>query len=696
MVCWYWNNRAMKAKDTPLLTLLRAGTQRVVPIYQRIYSWGEDECARLWDDIVHAGENEQLKNHFTGSIVYVERDEGTRTSQEPDLIIDGQQRVTTVMLLLAALAKHLEDLPEDQREPVDGFAPRKIRNRYLTNPDEDGDRFYKLILSKSDKPALQALLSDRPAPEGSTSRVQDNFDFFKRKLATPGVDLVTVCLGLDKLGVVDVHLTRGEDDPQLVFETMNSTGKKLSQADLIRNFVLMDLPPKAQTELYEGYWYPMEQRFTGPAESKFDEFVRHYLTMKTGDIPRLDDIYDAFKNYSHEQDRMGMSRRQLVEDLHQYSIWYAAIALGKEQRPRLARAFYDIEQLRATVVYPFLLRLYRDFAQDVIDEDQFVEILGMTASYLLRRGVAQIPTNTHNSTFATLGNAIDPKDYVTSIAARFLSMGGSARFPSDQEFTDALETTDFYRFKRAAYFFRKMENEGRKEEVSTAEYTIEHIMPQNPNLSQAWKKALGEDWEEVHERYLHTLGNLTLTGYNSEYSDRPFAKKRDMEGGFKDSPLRLNRGLGQLETWNSGEITKRAQRLAQDAAHVWRRPVVDEARLDYHRARFNDRSGFDWHLTHRILEQLPAGRWTSYSHLAEAVGTHAQPLANHIASCPICQKPYRVLTIEGRLSPGFRWTDPDDQRDPRQVLEDEGVRFINGIADPEQRMDAEELTGLVA
>ena len=528
------------------------------------------------------------------------------------------------------------------------------------------------------------------------SRVPENFEFFKSKLAEPEIDLVSICLGLDKLVVVDVHLTRGEDDPQLVFETMNSTGKKLSQADLIRNFVLMDMPPKAQAELYEGYWYPMEQRFTGAFADRFDEFVRNYLTLRTGDIPRLDSIYDAFKYYAQKQSELGLDRRGLVEDLHQNSIWYAAMAFGKERRPRLAHLFYDIEQLRATVVYPFLLRVYQDFSEQVIDEGRFAAVLEMTIAYLFRRGVCRIPTNTLNGTFATLANAIDRQDYVVSIAARYVSLGASARFPSNQEFDEALKNSDFYHFKRAPYFFRKFENEGRKEEVSVAEYTIEHIMPQNENLSEEWKSELGEQWEEIRDRYLHTLGNLTLTGYNSEYSDRPFAEKRDMAGGFKDSPLRLNQGLSQLGAWNEQAITQRADRLAQKAAQMWPYPAVDQTRLVYHQSRFKERGRFDWQITHRILERMPAGRWTSYTYLAEAVGTSPQPMANHVAGCPVCTKPYRVLTLEGRLSPGFRWSTPDDHRDPLQVLEDEGIRFVDGAADPEQRMDVEELTDLLS
>ncbi len=358
----------MKAVDAHLLTLLRASNQFIVPIYQRLYSWGEAECAQLWADIIRAGATSKLGSHFTGSIVYVAKDQSTKTSAEPDLIIDGQQRVTTVTLILAALAARLETLPPDgQREPLDGFSPKKIRNRFLINDDEEGgERQFKLILSQSDKDALIDILQrvERPTdlepPRDAGTRVLENYEFFVRKLSDPDLDLALVCKGLDKLVVVDVQLQRGVDNPQLVFEAMNSTGKKLSQADLIRNYVLMDLPPKQQEKLYRSYWRPMELEFAGAQESQFDEFVRHYLTIRSGEIPRLDDIYDAFKDYAAAFTKADETIETLVVELRQYARRYCAMVLGKEPDPGLRRAFTDLDQVKADVVYPLSARgLYR-------------------------------------------------------------------------------------------------------------------------------------------------------------------------------------------------------------------------------------------------------------------------------------------------------------------------------------------------
>lgn len=566
----------MKAVDSHLLKLLRASNQFIVPIYQRLYSWDDSECEQLWSDIVRAGSNDKLGAHFTGSIVYVSRDRSTNTSAEPDLLIDGQQRVTTVTLLLLALVARLEELPEGQREPWEGFSPKKIRNRYLINDDEDGDLQFKLLLSQADRNALRALVQGTPLPGESTSRVPANHQFFRHKLADPKIDLALVCKGLDKLIVVDVKLERGVDNPQLVFEAMNSTGKKLSQADLIRNFVLMDLPTKDQTKLYNSYWRPMEVEFSGGAEGQFDEFVRHFLTVKTGDIPRLGDIYDAFKGYATRLAAAGEDIEGLVAELRDYARRYCAIALGQERHPELRKAFADLDQIKADVVYPFLLECYSDYELGVIDAHELLKVVQMVISYVFRRAVCRIPTNSLNTTFATFSAAVRKDRYVDSVKAHFLAMKSYRAFPTDADFHDALTTTDLYNFRRRSYFLRVLENHGRKEHVTVEDYTIEHILPQNEKLHADWRGALGPDWEEVQRKYLHTLGNLTLTGYNSEYSDHPFPVKRDMPGGFKDSPLRLNKGLAQLKAWTAEEIEHRADRLAKEAVTIWARPDLSD------------------------------------------------------------------------------------------------------------------------
>jgi len=685
----------MKAVDANLLDLLKKATQFVVPIYQRVYSWDSAECEQLWKDIVRAGSSETIGAHFTGSIVYVERDQGNIAQAEPALIIDGQQRVTTVTLLLAALMAHLEELPAAEQEPVEGFAPRKIRGLWLTNEYENDDKYFKLILSQSDKEALKAVVRNDPLPAGNTSRVINNYQFFVSKLKDPATDIVAVCKGISRLVVVDVHLARGVDNPQLVFEAMNSTGKRLSQADLIRNFVLMDLEPSQQTHLYEGYWFPMEQEFKGARERRFDEFVRHYLTVRTGAIPRLDDIYESFKDFTFAQDAAGVSQQDVVIDLSQSAKHFVAMAMGKETNPKLATRFIEIEQLKATVAYPFLLRVYQDYANGIVSENEFAQILDAVIAYLFRRTICRIPTNSLNNTFASLAGQVDPTNYIESFWGRLLILDSYKRFPDDEEFGAHLRDEDLYHLQRAPYFFVKMENNAHKEPISLGDYTIEHVMPQNEQLSEEWRDMLGPDWKDVQDRLLHTLGNLTLTGYNPELSDRPFVEKRDMAGGFRDSHLQLNKFLAKLEAWDEEAIAARAKALSDQAVALWKRPSLSPAKLAEFRAQFKQGQGFDWGLTHRILERIPEGKWTGYYYLAEAVGTSAQAVANHVAKCPDCPRAYRVLTWDGHIADGFSWGDPNDTRDPKDVLESEGVSFSTGVADPEAKLVVEDLLALV-
>lgn len=685
----------MKAVDANLLDLLKKATQFVVPIYQRIYSWDYSECDQLWRDIVRAGSSGTIGAHFTGSIVYVEKDQGNIAQAEPALIIDGQQRTTTVTLLLAALAAHLEGLPEAEQEPVDGFAPRKIRGLWLTNEYESGDKFFKLILSQTDKEALKAVVRNDPLPAGNTSRVITNFQFFVSRLKDPATDVVAVCKGISKLVVVDVHLARGVDNPQLVFEAMNSTGKGLSQADLIRNFVLMDLDPNQQAKLYEGYWFPMEQQFRGANERRFDEFVRHFLTVRTGAIPRLEDIYDAFKDFSFAQAEAGVSQEAVVMDLSRSARHFVAMAMGQETNPKLATRFIEIEQLKATVAYPFLLRVYQDYDGGKVSDTEFAQILDVVISYLFRRTICRIPTNSLNKTFASLAGQVNPMKYVESVWGRFLTLDTYKRFPDDEEFGRYLRDEDLYHLQRAPYFLVKLENDSHKEPISIGDYTIEHVMPQNEKLSQSWQSMIGPDWADVQSRLLHTLGNLTLTGYNPELSDRPFLEKRDMPGGFKHSHLQLNKGLAELESWDEDAIVARAKMLADQAVALWKRPALPPEVLADYRTQFKQEQGFDWSLTHEIVARIPEGSWTGYYYLAEAVGTSAQAVANHLAKCPTCVNAYRVLTWDGHIAEGFAWNDPSDTRNPRDMLEAEGVSFSTGVADPDAKLVAEDLLALV-
>jgi uncharacterized protein with ParB-like and HNH nuclease domain/predicted transport protein len=559
----------MKATEARLLEFLKKSPQFVIPIYQRTYSWTERECRQLWDDILRAGRNEAVTAHFVGSIVYVEKGLYQVTAQSPLLVIDGQQRLTTVTLLIEALARAVGD-----GEPMDGFSAIKLRSYYLLNPLEEGDRRYKLVLSQTDKASLKALLDNQSKPKDHSLTVETNFALFQQWIAEEKTDLTAICKGLAKLVIVDISLNREQDNPQLIFESLNSTGRELSQADLIRNFILMGLEPQLQTRLYEQYWRPMEVDFGQEAYAiHFDGFMRHYLTVKTGEIPNVYEVYEAFKQYARSAKAGDIEA--LIGDLRTVASYFCRVALGAEQDTNLKLAFQDLRELKVEVAYPFLLELYGDFVNGILSNEDLLKAVRLVESYVFRRAVCSIPTNSLNKTFATFGRALKKDRYLESIRAHFLLLPSYRRFPTDDEFERDLQIKDLYNFRSRSYWLRRLENQGRKERVSVDEYTIEHILPQNENLSTKWQADLGPSWKQIQQKYLHSLGNLTLTGYNSEYSDRPFIEKRDMEGGFAQSPLRLNRGLGDLGHWNEQTILERASKLAEQAASVWTAPKLE-------------------------------------------------------------------------------------------------------------------------
>ncbi|MFA5344348.1 MAG: DUF262 domain-containing protein [Kiritimatiellia bacterium] len=564
----------MKAQDLQFTQLLEGSKQFIIPIFQRTYSWERSHCEQLWNDIVRVGGNTDLNSHFIGSAVYIPEQE-TSAAISRWLVIDGQQRITTITLLLLALKRRLET--EHIEDPV---SPALIEDYYLKNRYGKDELGYKMLLTRTDKDTLIALLDGKEPAEPISLRIRDNFQYFTERMAD--ANLGVVYQGIQKLMIVDVRLQQGLDNPQMIFESMNSTGKALTQADLIRNFVLMGLEHALQTRLYNDFWRPMEVAFG--AENyiqEFDEFMRYFLVIQTGNHRiRRDDVYDEFKDYSRKH-----SVEDLLISLVEFARYYCNIALGKETDPILATAFQDIRELRADVCYPLLMEVYRDFHRHVITKDEFVEIIYLVESYVFRRAVCDVPTNSLRQTFATFSRQLKKDRYVESVRAAFLLLPSYRRFPGNEEFERQIQVRNLYAFNRRSYWLRRFENHGRKERVQVQDYTIEHIMPQNESLGEAWKADLGENWEHIHSQYLHTLGNLTLTGYNSEYSDRPFKEKRDREGGFRHSPLKLNQGLAECEVWNESSIQARAQRLAREAAVIWPAPQLTEDILAAYRSQ---------------------------------------------------------------------------------------------------------------
>ena len=551
----------MEAIVIPILRFLQGPKQFFIPIFQRRYSWEKQHCQQLWDDVLRIGENDEIKSHFLGSIVYMEPGAQNAGGITKLLVIDGQQRLTTLSILISALSRVI-----DERDKDIGITPKKLQNYYLFNDEEEGELRYKQLLTQHDKDTLIRILEDRELPVSASPRLLENYRLFETYLKD--IDLGIVYNGIQKLKIVDIALDRNRDNPQLIFESLNSTGLSLSQADLIRNYVLMGQEPDFQNKLYREYWLPMEQSFGNEYTKRFDRFIRDYLTLQTRKIPNIRGIYEKFKVYLPVIEE-SINLEKTLENISCYAKHYVKIALLEEEEPELQECFKDIQDLRMEVTFPFLLEVYEDYKQGIINKVEIIEILRLTESYIFRRAICGIPTNSLNKTFAALMTEVDKKDYLRSLKTTFSSMTSYKRFPSDIEFKKGLISKDVYNFDRCNYLLRKLENYNRKELINVENYTIEHVMPQSTALPDAWKQELGDNFQEVQERYLHTIGNLTLTGYNPELSNRPFKVKQTIEGGFCDSPLRLNSYLAQQNKWDESTILERAKLLAEKALKIW-------------------------------------------------------------------------------------------------------------------------------
>lgn len=561
----------MDARKGNIFEILNGNKQFLIPVYQRYYSWDIEQCRRLWNDIVDMQKRNKA-GHFVGSIVNI-AEQAMPTGVQKYMIIDGQQRMTTLTLLLLALRDYAIQHPEDTT-----INSRRIDNMLLRNEYEVGDERYKLLLTETDRDILIRLVESKPIPDGTKSRLIDNYKFFSGKIADRDLQPAEIYESIGKLQIVNITLDRTMDDAQAIFESLNSTGKELSESDLIRNYVLMGLEPSEQTYVYEHLWRPMEQLFVYETQdSVMDSFFRHYLTMKLTRIPKQGRVYEEFKLY-HLNCEFG-TIRELCQDLLNYAKFYTDIVFKRSNNAELKRLYEDIVDLRMEVSYPFLLKVHNDCAEGTITEDNLKEILRLCISYVLRRSICDIPTNSMNKTFATLRNSIRPDDYMNSVKAFFVLQDTYKEFPDNDKFMAAFMSRDIYTMRARNYILSRLENFGNKAPIIIENYTIEHIMPQNTSLSPEWQHDLGVNWKEIQKTYIHTIGNLTLTAYNSEMSDRPFMDKMNMPGGFKESALRLNAYLVKLTEWNEDHIKERAQQLAAKAVQIWPYPSLTNAEL---------------------------------------------------------------------------------------------------------------------
>lgn len=543
----------MEARQISIEDFLSSNKTRfIIPVYQRNYDWREKNCLQLFNDIKNASINENIKSHFMGSIVYISNSETESIDLKEFVIIDGQQRLTTVTLFLKALYDVTED--EDLKE--------EILETYLINKRLDEQNKIKLKPIKKDDETFVKLLKNNLDTIDKDSNIYKNYIFFKNRLLEIE-NIKELFKGFKKLFIVHIALNRRDDNPQLIFESINSTGVSLSQSDLIRNFLLMDKKSDEQTRLFEEYWFKIEENL---GSKNISDFVRDYLTMKQNKIPNKSEVYEAFKIYVINND---LKVENLLDELYSYAKIYKTFLNPTNEI--YAKRLQNFKFLKVSVIYPFLMKLIDLYNQQKIDDVNLLESLETIESYIVRRTICNQPTNALNKVFASLysdiieinGFSID--EFSKYLNAALVSKKGSAIFPNDDMFKNDFTSRDMYNIKNKQFFLGILENRDNKERVDFINLSVEHYMPQT--LTSAWKVHLGDNFQNIHSLYVHNIGNLSLTAYNSELGNKSYEEKKQL---FKEqSKLKLNRFFIDSKTWSEVEIKKRANLLYEEAKEVW-------------------------------------------------------------------------------------------------------------------------------
>ncbi len=570
----------MKANETKVEDFLSSNkTQFVIPVYQRNYDWTVGQCKQLLDDILEVGTTNKMNAHFIGSIVYVHDDVYTASRIKELTVIDGQQRLTTLTLIYLVLHRFAIELKNV------GLV-NEIRETYLINKFSPEEEKLKLRPTDNNDKALKYLLRSDPNEEYSDfSKLIDNFNYFKGRITEENYQ--TVLKGLSKLMFVEVSLDREKDDPQRIFESLNSTGLELAQADLIRNYILMGLNRSAQNKIYQNYWEIIEKLAKDEIlnVSRVSDFIRDYLTLENKNIPNKGKVYLEFKikyptSTLEELEKNLSGIKSLVKH-------YNKLINPRNENDREIRLQLEyINRLEINVAYPFLMKVYDDYFNSIIDKSIFIKVLDLVQSFTWRRFIIGLPTNALNKIFMSLYDKVEHANYLFSIQKSLLQRTGIQRFPKNAEVIDALKVKDVYNIKskNRTYLLERLENFENKEPVlidGNQDITIEHIFPQNPDAK--WKIELdNDDFTFIKENYLNTIGNLTLSGNNGKLGNKSFLEKRDLEvAGYKDSRLWLNKYLTILDKWNKTEIESRFDHIAERVLKIWEIPNISiDEKLD--------------------------------------------------------------------------------------------------------------------
>jgi uncharacterized protein with ParB-like and HNH nuclease domain len=568
----------MKATETVFKNFLTQNkTQFVIPVYQRNYDWTTTECKQLLEDIIEVGSKKNSDDtHFIGSIVFIHDGVYTSSDVKQLVIIDGQQRLTTMTLLYLALYRFALD--NDMEEKAAEINETILINRFVK---EDSSKL-KLKQTDVNAKAFRYLMNEnKPSDYNEYSRIIDNYNHFFNALDKDNYS--TIIEGLNRLLFVEISLERGKDDPQRIFESLNSTGLELSQADLIRNYILMGLEPREQVRVFENYWEIIENnaKIENSQESKVSELIRDYLTLINKKIPNKSKVYDEFKTRFKKRDVDFY--QTTLQTIKQYSIIYNKLLNPiNESDNDIQRELRSIKQLEINVSYPFLLPVYEDYNNNQIDKNTFIDVLRLIQTYTFRRFIVGLPTNALNKIFMTLYSDVDKSDYLKSLEKALVKKKGIQRLPNNTEVETALKDKDLYttQAKNKLYYFEQMEHYRNPEKVdlSSTDITIEHIFPQNPD--KKWKEDLTEEeYRLFSEKFVNTIANLTYSGNNGSLGNKSFTEKKEMnkdEGrqGYIYSNLWLNEQLKSIEKWDIENFEIRFTLLFNRFILVWKYPSV--------------------------------------------------------------------------------------------------------------------------
>jgi len=550
----------MDAKAMPVFQFLEgSGKCFIIPVYQRDYAWTKINCQKLWDDLVELN-NKNRKDHFLGAIVTI------GSGFEVYTIIDGQQRITTVSLLLIALHSYLKN--KESKSKDEEVLMEQVLEFLINRYSAENDKRIRLKPNKQDKEHFDKLFMNGDI-DNLDSNIINNYKYLYEKINLKFLSPRQIFDSFRKLKMVLIHLVREQDDPQLIFESLNSTGVKLKADDLIRNYILMDLPPDEQRRLYNDYWMKIEELTADVAE-----FVRNYLIYKLKSWVKKDDIYTMFKIFAI--DNFYKNNEGILKDLLYFAkIYSMLVQISPHSDNEINNQLARLNKLEFTVSHPYFIDLFNDFSLDIISSEVVRNVLLIIESYAFRKILVDNTTQGLNKMFITLSRDIKKEEtwkeqYLDILSYILLEKRVSQRFPNDVEFENALINKEVYRLqaKNRNFLLESLENYNSAYSVCVDELTVEHIMPRT--LSKEWKNNLGDKWQDIHKKYLHTLGNLSLTAKNSELSNYSFEEKQQID--FQTSKLKLNYELKDLTEWNEDKIVNRAKSLIKDAKIIWAFP----------------------------------------------------------------------------------------------------------------------------